>query len=131
MTTLKTMELPSDIAYRAPDGSEIRLLPDMSGGGLSHCTLPPECTSQAVVHQTVEEIWYFVQGQGQVWRKLGEQLATVDVHPGVCLTIPVGTHFQFRNTGQKPLCMIIATMPPWPGKGEAVRVEDHWPVVVK
>ena len=46
---------------------------------------------------------------------------------GVCLTIPPGTSFQFRNTGWEPLCFIITTMPPWPGPEEAVRVTDHWP----
>ena len=32
--------------YAAPDGSEIRLLPTLKGGGLSHCTLPPKCVSK-------------------------------------------------------------------------------------
>src|SRR5216117_2870669 len=56
---------------QAPDGSEIRLLPELWGGGLCHCTLPSGRTSKAVKHKTVEEIWYFVQGIGEVWRKLG------------------------------------------------------------
>jgi mannose-6-phosphate isomerase-like protein (cupin superfamily) len=46
---------------------------------------------------------------------------------GVSLTIPVGTHFQFRNAEAVPLRFIIATIPPWPGSDEAVRVEDRWP----
>jgi mannose-6-phosphate isomerase-like protein (cupin superfamily) len=50
----------------------------------------------------------------------------VKVNAGVSLTIPVGTHFQFRNTGAVPLRFVIATMPQWPGSDEAVRVEDHW-----
>jgi mannose-6-phosphate isomerase-like protein (cupin superfamily) len=131
MTTFETKQLPAGVDYPAPDGSEIRLLSSMSGGGLCHCTLPPNCTSLAVRHKTVEEIWFVVDGQGQVWRKLGEQEGLLDVHPGVSLTIPVGTHFQFRNAGQEALCFVIATMPPWPGKEEAVRVPDHWPASVR
>ncbi|SRR6266849_8694357 len=122
----QTLELPKEANYIAPDGSEIRLLLDMNGGGLSHCTLPPERTSLAVMHKTIEEIWYFIQGRGQVWRKLGDQENEVDTQPGICLTIPPQTHFQFRNTGSEPLCFIIATMPPWPGPQEAVKVTDHW-----
>lgn len=53
---------------------------------------------------------------------------TVKVRPEVCITIPLGTHFQFRNKGNEPLIFVIATMPPWPGPSEAIRVEDHWKV---
>jgi mannose-6-phosphate isomerase-like protein (cupin superfamily) len=120
--------LPTAYSYLAPDGSEIRLLPSMNGGGLAHCTLPPNSVSQAVRHQTVEEIWYFLGGEGQVWRRQSEREEVVDVQRGICLTIPVGAHFQFRNIGAEPLCFLIATMPPWPGPQEAVRVENHWSI---
>jgi hypothetical protein len=50
----------------------------------------------------------------------------VKVGPGISLTIPVGTHFQFRNTGSEPFRFIIATMPPWwPGVNEAFFVEGQ------
>ncbi len=110
----------------APDRSEIRLLLETSGGSMVHCTLPPNKISQAVIHKTVEEIWYFIEGQGQVWRKQGDREEIVKVKSGVCITIPTGTYFQFRNTGNEPLRFVIATMPPWPGENEAVRVQDYW-----
>jgi len=111
---------------QAPDGSEIRLLPSKKGGGLCHVTLPPGKTSQAVRHQTVEEIWYFIRGQSQVWRKLDDQEEVVDVSAGISLTVPLGTQFQFRNTGTEPLCFLCVTMPPWPGKDEAIKVNNYW-----
>ena len=40
----------------------------------------------------------------------------------VCLTLPLGTHFQFRAMGEESLEIIGVTMPPWPGEGEAYRV---------
>lgn len=122
----ETKQLTEQYDYLAPDGSEIRLLPVMKRGGLAHCVLPPGIVSSAVAHKTVEEIWYFLSGQGQVWRKQGDREECADVAAGVSLTIPLGTHFQFRNTGAEPLCFIIATMPPWPGEGEAVKVADYW-----
>ena len=110
----------------APDGSEIRLLPGVCAASAAHCTLPAGGTSRAVHHQTVEEIWYFLEGRGQVWRRQGDREQVVDVEPGVALTIPLGAHFQFRNTGTGPLAFFIVTMPPWPGPHEAVRVKDYW-----
>ncbi len=113
---------------RAPDGSEIRPLLEVSRGGLSQCTLPPGGVSHAVRHKTIEEIWYFVEGRGEVWRRHGAKQEVVTVGPGICVSIPTGTEFQFRNTGDGPLVFAVATMPPWPGMDEAVRVKDFWPV---
>ncbi len=62
-----------------------------------------------------------------MWRRQDEREETVPVAPGVALTVPLGTRFQFRNTGPEPLEFIIVTMPPWPGDEEASRVADHWP----
>ena len=45
---------------------------------------------------------------------------------GITLTLPVGTHFQFRSSGSEPLAAIGVTMPPWPGDGEAFEVEGKW-----
>jgi mannose-6-phosphate isomerase-like protein (cupin superfamily) len=124
--TLDIKKLQSNYDYPAPDGSEIRLLSQANNGGLCHCTLPPGIISSAVKHKTVEEIWYCLSGNGQVWRKLGNAEETVDVMEGVSLTIPVDAHFQFRNTSDKPFCFLIATMPPWPGKDEAIKVRGYW-----
>jgi hypothetical protein len=52
----ETTQLPIEPSYIAPDGSEIRLLPNVRGGGLSHCTLPAGAVSQAVKHKTVARL---------------------------------------------------------------------------
>ncbi len=104
----------------APDGSQIRLLHRLPGLSLVHCTLPVGAVSTPVTHRTVEEVWYFLAGEGQVWRKRSERELVLDVRRGLSLTIPLGTHFQFRNTGAVPLEFIIATTPPWPGADEAI-----------
>lgn len=112
----------------APDGSEIRVLAGLARASMAHGTLPPGQVSRAVVHRTVEEIWYVLSGQGEIWRQRGEDEAVVAMTPGVSLTIPTGMRFQFRNTGDEPLCFIMCTMPPWPGEDEAVPAPGHWPV---
>ena len=120
--------LPNDYDTLAPDGSEIRLLSSTGRGSMVHCTLNPGEVSLPVAHRTVEEVWYFLEGTGQVWRRSGDDERVVDVAPGVSLSIPVGAHFQFRTTGDDPLRILIVTMPPWPGEDEAYRVPGHWPV---
>jgi mannose-6-phosphate isomerase-like protein (cupin superfamily) len=111
----------------APDHSEVRLLLELSAGGLAHFSLPPAAVSTAVTHRTVEELWYFLAGRGRMWRKQGGREEIVEVGPGVCLSVPLGTHFQFRNDGDVPLEFVIATMPPWPGDDEAIPVPGYWP----
>jgi mannose-6-phosphate isomerase-like protein (cupin superfamily) len=61
-----------------------------------------------------------------MWRRQGEREETVELEPGVCLTIPLGTRFQFRAGAAEPLKIVAVTMPPWPGPEEAVPVEGPW-----
>ena len=97
---------------RAPDGSEIRLLTATSRGSMVHCTLPPGGVSQAMRHRTVEEVWHFLAGRGEVWRRLEGQEEVTPVAPGISLAIPLRANFQFRNPGAEPLVFLIVTMPP-------------------
>ena len=110
----------------APDGSEIRPLITGKRASLVHCTLPAGARSKAVMHRSIEEIWYFIEGRGQVWRQRGAEERVVEVSPGTALHIAPGTAFQFRNTGVNDLRFIIASMPPWPGDEEAVEAPAHW-----
>ena len=121
-------QLGRDYDTLAPDESEIRLLAATDRGSMVHCTLPAGKISLAVAHRTVEEVWYFLAGTGQVWRRQGDWERVVDVTAGVSLSIPVGAYFQFRTTGKSPLRFLIVTMPPWPGEDEAYRVADYWQV---
>lgn len=122
-----TKRLPVARDDVAPDGSDVRILLGLDRGGMAHFELGPGRTSGAVAHKTVEEIWYILSGRGEMWRKQGDREETVPIDPGVCLSIPVGTHFQFRSFGYEPLAAIGVTMPPWPGSGEAYAVVGKWP----
>jgi mannose-6-phosphate isomerase-like protein (cupin superfamily) len=122
-----TKILPATRDAVAPDGSDVRILLATTRGSLAHFELGPGETSVAVRHRTVEEIWYFLRGRGEMWRELEGQEQTVTVEPGVCITIPKGTAFQFRAAKDaEQLAAIGATMPPWPGAGEAVVVNGPW-----
>ena len=87
----------------APDGSEIRLLIDQrhqaSAASMVEVTLPAGQVSRPVWHQNVEEVWYVLQGHGEVWRCPPEAdpdlYAAVAVKPGDSLVVPPRWRFQF------------------------------------
>jgi mannose-6-phosphate isomerase-like protein (cupin superfamily) len=126
MTDFATRSLPDAYDVLAPDGSEVRILLALSGGSMAHFLLPAGRISRAVRHVTVEEIWYVLAGHGEFWRAKTGQEQVVPVAAGTCLTIPVGTSFQFRASPDAPLTAVAITMPPWPGPEEAVFVEGAW-----
>ena len=123
---METRRLGDEPDAVAPDGSDVRVLLALRGGGMAHFELAAGQTSVAVEHRTVEEIWYFLSGRGEMWRKRGDREEVVAVGPGVCVTIPLGTCFQFRAFAGEPLSAIGATMPPWPGAGEAILGTGPW-----
>jgi len=126
MAGFATLRLSAAPVVTAPDGSDVRPLLALAGGGLAHFELAPGRTSAAVAHRTVEEIWFCLAGRGEMWRRQGDREEVVAVEPGVCLTVPLGAHFQFRSLGDEPLAIVAATLPPWPGDGEAHMADGPW-----
>jgi mannose-6-phosphate isomerase-like protein (cupin superfamily) len=121
--TRRTGATPDAIA---PDGSKVRVLCAATRGSMAMFTLSPSAVSKAVVHRTVEELWYIVSGTGRIWRRFGEQEEVTELAAGVSLSIPLGTQFQFRCDSTEPLSAIGVTMPPWPGEDEAVFINGPW-----
>jgi mannose-6-phosphate isomerase-like protein (cupin superfamily) len=120
----------------APDGSAVRPLCHLAGlGSFSHFQLEPGEVAKAVSHVTVQEIWYIIGGEGRMWRcQEGHESTTENLRPGVCLTIPLGTTFQFRaDSPGEPLQVVAVTMPPWPAdsKDEARPEQGCWTPVLR
>lgn len=121
----------------APDGSEIRLLADArhsaSKSSLVEVVLHAGQVSRPVYHRTVEEIWYILEGEGQVWRCPPDAASAgpepvegpppQPVSPGDVLVIPTGWRFQFAAGPDTDLRFLCHTTPPWPGEDEAVAAE--------
>jgi mannose-6-phosphate isomerase-like protein (cupin superfamily) len=127
MSSFATLQLPAEPTVTAPDGSDVRVLLQLDSGSMAHFALAPGKVSRAIVHRSVEEIWYVLEGAGEMWRKSGAQEQVVALRPGTCITIPVGTQFQFRAAPSSSLAAVGITMPPWPGADEAHFVEGPWP----
>jgi len=126
MTAFRSMRLPKARDVVAIDGSDVRILLGLAGGTMAHFQLAPGATSSAVTHRTVEEIWFFLSGRGEMWLKQEGREEIVPLERDVCLAIPLGTDFQYRSFGVEPLAAVSITMPPWPGDGEAVVVRGKW-----
>ena len=80
----------------------MRVLLRLGGGSMAHFELAAGQVSRAVAHHAVDELWYVLSGHGQMWRRQGERQETVPLRPGTCLSIPAGTHFQFRAGRRRP-----------------------------
>ena len=119
----ETIRVDQAIEVTAPDGSAVRPLCTLAGlASFAHFELAPGQVSQAVSHATVEELWYLIGGSGQMWRARNGQEETTTLGPGVCLTIPLGTSFQFR-AGASGLRVVAVTVPSWPDAPEEARTE--------
>lgn len=120
MSEFSTLRLPAEPTALAPDGSDVRVLLGLAAGGMAHFELAAGKTSLAVTHRTVEEIWFVLSGRGELWRRQGGREEIVQLEPGACLSIPLGTDFQFRASDAEGVAVVAITMPPWPGADEAV-----------
>jgi mannose-6-phosphate isomerase-like protein (cupin superfamily) len=124
--TFTTRQISEAADVMAPDGSEVRILCQTGRGSMAHFTLAPAAIAKAVAHRTIDEVWYVVSGRGRMWRRHGDREEIVELRAGLSLTIPLGTHFQFRADGDAPLAAVGVAMPPWPGEDEAYVVEGPW-----
>ena len=125
----------SDGVIIAPDGSEVRLLlteeHKATRCSAVEVSIGPGAVSRVVRHRTVEEAWYVVEGEGEVWRCAPDQIVTktppVRISAGDALVIPTGWAFQFRAAADVGFRFICVTVPAWPGMDEAVDVAEGGP----
>ena len=61
-----TRQLPGAADAVAPDGSDVRVLLQLGRGSMAHFELGAGRVSRPVAHHSVDEIWYILQGQGQI-----------------------------------------------------------------
>ena len=123
---MKELMLPDHRDGSSPAGADVRLLMDGPAGNMIHSTVPPHQVNRATVHATVSEFWYVLEGAGEIWRRDAAEERITPLIPGMAIDIPVGTAFQYRNDGDKPLKFICVAMPPWPGPHEATLVPGAW-----
>lgn len=100
--------------YTTKDGSLIRELyhPDKHGPGnqsLAEAEIASGGHTMRHLHRLTEEIYHFIQGNGEM--RLGEN--AFNVAAGDTVHIPPNTPHQVYNTGQTPLKILCACVPPY------------------
>jgi mannose-6-phosphate isomerase-like protein (cupin superfamily) len=110
----------------APDGAEVRVLGRLEGISTMEFLLAGGRVSNAVRHRTVDEVWYVLGGNGDLWRSGDGAGSVTELRPGTSVAIPLGTAFQFRAHEPGPLRIHAATVPPWPGQSEGEVVAGPW-----
>jgi mannose-6-phosphate isomerase-like protein (cupin superfamily) len=123
---MKETLLPETADAKSPAGADIRFIMAGTTGNMIHSTVPPGQINRATVHSSVSEFWYILEGNGEIWRRDGDDERITSLFPGVSIDIPAGTAFQYRNVGKEPLKFICVTMPPWPGDHEASYLKGTW-----
>ena len=111
----------------APDGSTVLRLARGAAGSMAQFSFAKGSISRAVRHRRVEELWYVLEGKGEIWLcpDAGTSVTT-ELQPGASVLIEAGCAFQVRVQGGAPLEVLAVTMPPWPGDEEAELVAGRW-----
>ena len=101
-------------------GAYVRYLMDGPHGNMIHSTVPPGMVGRACHFRTIDEYWYVLSGEGEIWRSAPDGHESITrLIPGVCVDIPLGTAFQYRCTGNVPLVFTCTALPPsaWRRRG--------------
>lgn len=94
------------------DGSEIRELlahrnSCIQNQSLAEARVTPGQTTQPHYHPRSEEIYYILEGRGQI--RMNAEVR--DFGPGDAIAIPPGTVHQITNTGEAPLVFLCCCAP--------------------
>jgi hypothetical protein len=81
---VKTTTVESAERGRSPLGAYIRFLMDGRHGNMIHSTVPPGMVGRACRFRTIDEYWYVLSGEGEVWRRAPDgQESVTRLVPGV------------------------------------------------
>lgn len=119
--------LPIDEAgsETAPDGSNVRPLLRFPAGSMARFEFAAGQVSEAVRHAEVDELWYVIDGSGEMWRKQDQTSSIEPLEPGTCVSIPRHAAFQCR-AGGAGMIVIAVTLPAWSGDSNAIAAEGPW-----
>jgi mannose-6-phosphate isomerase-like protein (cupin superfamily) len=99
------------------EASEIRLFPSFEQGEIVHARALADRPSLAATLTGVGELFYVLEGEGELWRRTGQVEDVTKLFAGRCVSIPPGLDYQYRALGES-MEFLVTTMPRW--------TEDNW-----
>jgi mannose-6-phosphate isomerase-like protein (cupin superfamily) len=116
----------STTPFTTKDGSEIRELlayrnSCIRNQSLAEATLPPGAATEPHHHPKAEEIYYLLEGEGEMKMEQDTRL----VGPGDAVAIPPGARHTIRNVGQTPLVFLCCCAPAY--EHEDTVMATDWP----
>ncbi len=125
VTPFQTISIGAAGSETAPDGSNVRPLLRFPTGSMARFEFSSGQVSHAVRHPDLDELWYVIDGCGELWRQQGGASSIESLGPGTCISIPRNTEFQCR-AGKAGMTVIAVTLPAWSDDANAVSVTGHW-----
>ena len=115
--------------FTTKDGSEIRELLAYRNSciqkqSLAEARLSPGCATTPHRHPRTEEIYYILEGQGQIHIESEK----ADVGPGDAIAIPPGKRHQIINPYPRPLKFLCCCVPAYEDN-DTILLEDEPPDV--
>ncbi len=121
----QTLPIVDASSETAPDGSNVRPLLRFPAGSMARFEFSPGQVSHAVRHPALDELWYVIDGSGEMWRQQDDAASIESLGPGTCASIPRNTAFQCR-AGEAGMTVVAVTLPAWSGDEDANEVLGHW-----
>ena len=112
MVLWRTNRLAYHPDYISPSGAaEIRLLIQQEHGEITHALVPPSSTSEVSVLRGRTEFYFTAKGVGRLRCADGEREEEIELSPGTAVQLPAGVHFQYDNSGEDPVEILLAVVP--------------------
>jgi mannose-6-phosphate isomerase-like protein (cupin superfamily) len=118
---------PNQYDFVAPDGTKGYQLAYAPMGNMTSYHQQPREVSRAIKHSITNELWYILEGDGELWIKCDQDELITRIEPGISIFIPQGAAFQFRNlSNSTELRFVCVSMPSWPGPHNVEYVDGPW-----
>ena len=98
----------------SPDGgAEIRHLVVSPRGDLTHAVCLAGSTSGVHRLPELDEGYFVLSGEGEIWRQSDEREAVTKLLPGRWVAMPAGMRFQYRANGGSNVVFLVVVLPSW------------------
>ena len=94
-------------------GAEIRHIVSSPLGDLTHAVCPSGHVAPTHHLPELDEEYYVLAGEGEIWRATDEREAVTALRPGRWVQMPAGVRFQYRANRGSSLVFLVVVLPGW------------------